>query len=155
MTEREMLQNRDEMLRKYEAKTAAQGYYFGFTMDGNLYMMETKTLHEVNNALKLDRASSARGGLLKIRVRFSKLDKVKAVHSGKAVKLGKVSVMNYADSYNAGEHFEHYVHELNGKTWVKDSVPFNVAGDIEINGKQIQIKYDGAELTNEKTLARA
>lgn len=146
---------REEMLTNYEGKTAAQGYIFGFTMDDKLYMMETKTLHEVNDSLKLDRASSARGGFCKIRVRFSKLDKVKAVNAGKAIKLGKISVMEYADKYNAGEHFEHHIHELNGKIWVKDSVPFNVAGDIEINGKQIQIKFDGAELTNERTLARA
>lgn len=147
--------NREEMLQKYEAKTAARGYVFGFQEGGNLYMMKTASLQAVNAALKLDVASSARGGYAKIRIRFSKLDKVKAIQSGKAVKLGKISVMDYADKYNAGEHFEHYIHELNGKVWVKDNVPFNVAGDIEINGEQIQIKFDGAELTNERTLARA
>lgn len=146
---------REEMLQNYEQKTAAQGYLFGFQEGEYLYMMETSSLQAVNTALKLDVASSARGGYAKIRVRFSKLDKVKAIQSGKAVKLGKISVMDYADKYNKGEHFERYIHELYGKVWVKDSVPFNVAGDIEINGKQIQIKFDGAELTNERTLARA
>ena len=58
--------------------------------------------------------------------------------------------------YNKGENFERVITELLiGETWVKDSVPFNVAGDIRWNGEEVQIKFDGAELTNEKTLARA
>ena len=38
--------------------------------------------------------------------------------------------------------------------WVKDSVPFNVAGDIELDGQQIQIKFDDADQTKEKILKR-
>ena len=59
------------------------------------------------------------------------------------------------EKYNKGECFERVITEtLTGETWVKDSVPFNVAGDITLNGEQVQIKFDGAELTNERTLMR-
>ena len=40
--------------------------------------------------------------------------------------------------------------------WEKDNVPFTEGGDIEINGKAFQIKYEKATFTNEKFLqARA
>lgn len=146
------LQTRDEMLQKYEAHSAADYYLFGFELDGELYCYKTSDLSDVNNALKLDRAASSKGGMLKIRIRFGSFDKARLAR--KSQKLGKISVMAYADKYNNGHHFEHYIHELNGKSWAPDSVPFNVAGDIEIDGKQVQIKFDGAELTNEKVLAR-
>lgn len=146
---------REDMINTYEGKTTAQGYIFGFEFSGDIYSVDTDSLQIVNDSLKLDKTSIARGGFSKIRVRFSKLDKIKLINSKKAVKVGAMNVMAYADKYNAGEHFEHYIHELHGKTWVKDSVPFNVAGDIEINGKQIQIKFDGATLTDERALARA
>ena len=38
--------------------------------------------------------------------------------------------------------------------WAKDSVPFFKAGDATINGEEVQIKLNGAELTNEKILHR-
>ena len=59
------------------------------------------------------------------------------------------------DKYNKGENFERIITELlTGETWVKDSVPFNVAGDIVVNGENIQIKFDGAEITNERLLKK-
>ena len=150
--ENNKLQTRDEMLQKYEAHSAADYYLFGFEYNGDLLCYRANSLQEVNNALKLDKAASSKGGMLKIRVRFGSFDKARL--ASKSQKLGKISVMAYADKYNNGHHFEHYIHELNGKSWAPDSVPFNVAGDIEIDGKQVQIKFYGAELTNEKVLAR-
>jgi hypothetical protein len=51
--------------------------------------------------------------------------------------------------------FEKVITEtFTNEKWVKDSVPFFVAGDATINGEQVQIKLNGAELTNEKILAR-
>ena len=41
-----------------------------------------------------------------------------------------------------------------GEKWAKDSVPFFVDGDATINGVKVQIKLNGAELTNEKILKR-
>ena len=38
--------------------------------------------------------------------------------------------------------------------WEKDNVPFWVQGDIEVNGKQIQIKLDSATLMNTKQIAK-
>ena len=145
---------RDEMIMNYEEKSAADLHLFGFPFKGDLYTYTTNDLNTVKEALKLSRAAMSKGGAQKIRVEFSKLLKTKLVATGKAVKVGTMSVMEYADKYNKGEHFERFIHELNGKTWVKDNVPFYKAGDIEINGKQVQIKLDGATLVTEPTLVK-
>ena len=142
---------REEMLTKYEALTAADAYIIGFEFNGSLYTYYTNTLDAIADRIVLDHASSKRGGTAKIRIRLDKWAKIRLAQ--KATNCGKISVMEYAGKYNVGEKFERYVTELNGKVWTKDNVPFWQAGDIEINGKQVQIKFDGAEITNEKTLA--
>lgn len=145
---------REEMISKYEAKSAATSHIFGFPFEGVLYSYETNDLSEIDEVFKLGRAAKSHGGAQKIKISFSKLTKKKLINNGKAIKLGTLDIMSYIDKYNNGEHFEHYIHEINGKTWVKDSIPFYVAGDIELNGKQVQIKFDGATLVSETTLVR-
>jgi hypothetical protein len=56
--------------------------------------------------------------------------------------------------YNKGEIFEKLITEMNGQTWTKDNADFWKDGDLTVNGKSFQIKYEKATFTNEKTLAR-
>lgn len=144
---------RNEMINRYNALSAAATYIVGFILNGMLYY--TLSEHIADEFLKLDRMSSKRGGWAKIRVRLSATDRKTLVECGKAVLIGAATLLDTEDKYNKGERFERIITEtLTGETWVKDSVPFNVAGDITLNGQQVQIKFDGAELTNEKILAR-
>ena len=144
---------RNEMIARYNALAVATAYIIGFVMNGSLYY--TMSAHIADEFLKLDRMSSKRGGWAKIRVKLSSADRKALVETGKATLLGSVDLLNTADKYNKGERFERIITEtLTGETWVKDSVPFNVAGDITLNGQEVQIKFDGAELTNERTLMR-
>lgn len=144
---------RNEMINRYNALSAAAAYIVGFILNGMLYY--TLSEHIADEFLKLDRMSSKRGGWAKIRVRLSATDRKTLVECGKAVLIGAATLLDTEDKYNKGERFERIITEtLTGEAWVKDSVPFNVAGDITLNGKQVQIKFDGAELTNEKILAR-
>ena len=144
---------RNEMIARYNALAVATAYIVGFVLDGLLYY--TMSTHIADEFLKLDRMSSKRGGWAKIRVKLTASDRKALVASGRAVLLGSASLLNTADKYNKGERFERVITEtLTGETWVKDSIPFNVAGDITLNGQEVQIKFDGAELTNEKMLMR-
>jgi hypothetical protein len=144
---------RNEMIARYNALAAATAYIVGFVLDGLLYY--TMSAHIADEFLKLDRMSSKRGGWAKIRVKLTASDRKGLVMGGKAVLIGSAELLNTTDKYNKGERFERIITEtLTGETWVKDSVPFNVAGDITLNGEEVQIKFDGAELTNEKTLMR-
>lgn len=144
---------RNEMIDRYNTLAVATAYIIGFILDGMLYY--TMSAHIADEFLKLDRMSSKRGGWTKIRVKLTSADRKALVECGKAVLIGSADLLNTADKYNKGERFERVITEtLTGETWVKDSVPFNVAGDITLNGQEVQIKFDGAELTNEKTLMR-
>lgn len=144
------MMNRDEMLRTYNAHSAADAYVLGFAFHGELFAIELPELPDA--VLKLDHASSKRGGQAKIRVRVAKAEKLALIAMGAAV-IGKVEDLEADPHHNRGENFERIVTELNGQRWTKDSVPFWVAGDLNLNGRELQIKLDGAELTNEKTLA--
>ena len=144
--------NRNEMINRYNALSASTAYIIGFVLNGLLYY--TMSAHIADQFLKYDRMSSKRGGWAKIRVRLSSADRKALVEYGKAVLIGSADLLADA-KYNKGECFERVITEtLTGEQWVKDSVPFNVAGDITLNGEQVQIKFDGAELTNEKMLMR-
>lgn len=145
---------REEMIRNYELHTAANYYQFGFEYKGNLYSYSTANLNDVDEALKFDRTSTERGGHAKIRIRFSAKMKACLIANRKAIKLGNIHLLDYADKWNKGEHFEHYIHDINGKEYRKNHVPFYQSGDIEINGKQVQLKYDAATLVEETTLNR-
>ena len=144
---------RNEMINRYNALAVATAYIIGFVLNGSLYY--TMSAHIADEFLKFDRMASSRGGWAKIRVRLSSADRKALVACGKAIMLGSASMLDTNDKYNKGERFERIITEtLTAETWVKDSVPFDVAGDITLNGEQVQIKFDGAELTNEKTLMR-
>ena len=144
---------RNEMIARYNALAVATAYIIGFVLNGMLYY--TKSEHIADNSLKMDRMSSKRGGWAKIRVKLSSADRKALVACGQAVMIGSANLLDTEDKYNKGERFERIITEtLTGETWVKDSIPFNVAGDITLNGEEVQIKFDGAELTNERTLMR-
>lgn len=141
---------REEMLQKYEAKTAAKAYIVGFTYNGKLCVVYLDNLDAIAESIKLDRAAKSHGGMVKLRLRLDKWAKAKLARKAMVYNL---DAMSYTDMKNRGNMFERFIHELNGKIWVKNSTPFWMAGDIELNGKQVQIKFDSAEITNEKTLA--
>jgi len=136
----------------YKAMSAAHIYALGFILNNLLYVAKL-TFEELRAYFKLDHTSAKRGGYAKIRIRLTAEDR--ALLSAKAEKIGTAAMLAEDPDHNKGENFERILTELwMGERWVKDSVPFWIAGDIRVNGEEIQIKFDGAELTNEKTLGR-
>ena len=141
-----------EMMTAYNARSAAHTYALGFVANGNLYATKL-SFAELSRYFKLDRASSKRGGFAKIRIKLTSADRAEL--SEIAELIGAESLLTADPAHNKGENFERELTERwTAETWVKDSVPFWVAGDIRVNGEEIQVKLDGAELTNERTLAR-
>ena len=141
-----------EMMNAYSARSAAHTYALGFTANGNLYAAKL-SFTELSRYFKLDRASSKRGGFAKIRIKLTSADRAEL--SLTAELIGAESLLTADPAHNKGENFERELTERwTAETWVKDSVPFWVKGDITVNGEEVQVKLDGAELTNERTLAR-
>ena len=140
------------MLATYHTNSAADEYWFGFVLNHMLYVVCGLSFDELAVTFKADRASSKRGGFLKIRIKATTA--ILATFADRAVCLGSEDLLNLA-GYNKGEAFEKIITERYiAEKWAKNSVPFWVDGDATINGKKVQIKLNGAELTNEKTLRK-
>ncbi len=142
----------NEMKTAYNARSAAHTYALGFVFEHRLYATKL-SFEELSAYFKADRASSKRGGFAKIRIKLTAEDRAKL--SAKAELLGAEDLLTKDPAHNKGENFERELTERwTAETWVKDSVPFWVKGDINVNGVEIQVKLDGAELTNEKILEK-
>ena len=136
----------------YNALSASHLYILGFMVQNILYytMMDFEKLA---GFMKMDRMSTAKGGWAKLRIKLTTAQKAELLKI--ATRCGTVEDLTAMEKYNKGENFERIITELlTGERWVKDSVPFNVAGDIVLNGENVQIKFDGAEITNERLLTK-
>ena len=142
----------NEMAIAYSKRSAAHKYALGFVYNGHLYVV-TLSFAELSRFFKLDRASSKRGGFAKIRIKLTSADRAEL--SLTAEDLGAEDLLTADPAHNKGENFERVLTERwTAEQWVKDSVPFWLKGDITVNGEEVQVKLDGAELTNERTLSR-
>lgn len=142
----------NEMATRYNERAGAHTYALGFVFGGSLYAQKL-SFEELSRFFKLDRASSKRGGFAKIRIKLTAKDRAEL--SATAELIGAEDLLMKDSAHNKGENFERELTERwTGESWVKDSVPFWVAGDIRVDGVEIQIKLDGAELTNEKILGK-
>ena len=142
----------ETMKSLYNMLSASHLYILGFVAQNILYyaMMDFETLAKY---MKMDRASSKRGGFAKLRIKLTREQKAELLRI--AIACGVPEDLTADSAYNKGENFERIITELlTPERWIKDSIPFNEAGDITLNGENVQIKFDGAEITNEKLLAR-
>ena len=144
--------SKQEMATMYERWSAAHKYILGFVCAGKLYYVML-TFAELARFFKLDRASSKRGGFAKIRIKLTAAECEELASC--AILLGTADLLEADAAHNKGENFERIITEkLTAERWVKDNKPFNECGDIRVNGEEIQVKLNNAELTNEKILGR-
>lgn len=134
------------MWNNYRAIAGAHTYILGFEYKKELYMVTRK---QVGQFLSYEQASRGQGMGLRLRMKVADRKRL----ANKGICLGSIDRLTET-AYNKGENFERLVHEYYGQVWEKDTRPFTECGDICVNGVEIQIKFDGATFTNEKTLAR-
>lgn len=135
------------MMKWYEKFSAADGYIIGFVMDKMLYMVEMERI--APRFLNVEEASRNQGDNLRLRLKKAQKQSL----AKKAICLGSADVLT-ADKYNKGELFEKVVTEYYGQEWEKDTIPFYMQGDINVNGRELQIKLDSATLANSKMLEK-
>lgn len=136
------------MIRNYRKYSAADSYIVGFTFDKMLYFVEMAEI--APRFLNVEEASRNQGENLRLRIKKNykqQLMKKNPVCLGPADRLT-------ADKYNKGEIFEKLVTEYFGQTWEKDTIPFWVQGDINLDGREVQIKLDSATLMNTKQIKK-
>ena len=135
------------MFETYEKFNKAEKYIIGFSHKGMVYMQMVDNLNL--DMITLESASKNQGVSLRFRP--------KAAHKAQmlleSICLGTMEML-IDTKYNKGEMFEKLITEYYGQEWVKDTVPFHKAGDINLNGVEIQIKFEKAAFCTSKTLER-
>jgi len=139
---------KETMIKNYRKNSAADEYIIGFVYASMLYFVKVNEI--MPRFLSVEQASRNQGENLRLRIKKAykeQLMKKNPICLGSADKL-------VADKYNKGEIFEKLVTEYYGQVWEKDTIPFWVQGDININGKEVQIKLDSATLMNTKQIEK-
>jgi len=136
------------MIKTYRQFSAADNYILGFVYEKMLYMVRVAEI--MPRYLNVEEASRNQGENLRLRL--------KKAHKAQLMKkapicLGSADCLN-DNKYNKGEIFEKLVTEYYGQEWKKDTIPFWVQGDINLNGEEVQIKLDSATLMNTKQMAK-
>ena len=140
----------DRMRRDYERFTAAEGYAIGFHIGDDVYcaMLDTIPRRFTRVQKECKRVGGGYGLYINVSTKKAKNELIK-----KAVKVGTMADLK--GQYNRGVMFEKLIYELNGQTFRgKDNVRFTEGGDIVINGKEIQVKYEHARICYDKTLTK-
>ena len=141
---------KETMIRNYRKFSAADSYILGFEYKHQIYMIEVNEI--MPRYMAVERESSKKGGARKLQLRLKKEHKEALIRKG-ATLIGNEDILN--GQYNKGIEFERIVSEMNGQTFRgKDNVGFWVAGDLNIEGREVQIKLNGAQIVVETTLER-
>lgn len=136
------------MIATYHANSAADEYWFGFTVDGNAYLVPNLPWETLVTFFKPDFTSHKKGHKFILRVKATADQCRELIPS--AILLGEASVLTRKVK-NAGDGLEIEITErFTAEQWVKhDSAPFFEKGDVRVNGKEVQVKLNGATLTTE------
>ena len=144
------------MVEKYDFYNYTHLYLIGIKWKKQVIacVMTSAILGEI---VKLDHASRGEG--YSIRFKPNKKTRLFILRNALATykicsveELERVAREEVGKQTNRGTAFEKLVTEYFGQEWHKDSTSFALAGDIELNGKSYQIKYEGGTFTNEKRL---
>lgn len=141
---------KETMIKNYRKFSAADAYILGFEYKHIIYMVIVDEI--MPRYMKVERESTKKGGKKKLQLRLCKQYKEQLLRKG-AIALGDESILNGA--YNKGVEFERLIfNRYNQEFRGKENIGFWKEGDIEIDGKQIQIKLNGAQIVVENTLLR-
>jgi len=144
--------NKNTMIKNYRTMDASDSTIMGFVYKHGVYMVEVP--HIMPRYMTAEREAIERGGVANLRLRLHKAHKEELIRKG-ATYIGTDTEI-YALAKNKGHAFERYVTEqVAGQHWEADNIPFYVQGDVNINGKEVQVKFEGATITTERALRNA
>ena len=139
---------KNTMIKWYRKKSASEKYILGYVVDKKLYFSMVDEI--MPRFLNVEQASRNQGDNLRLRLKKAYKN---SLMKKSPICLGSADCLNDS-KYNKGEIFEKLITEYFGQTWEKDTIPFWVQGDINLNGTEVQIKLDGATLMNTKQIEK-
>ena len=141
------------MIRNYRKNSGADAYIIGFVYNHKLYAISVNEI--APRFQKVERASSKNGGGLKLQLRLNNQYKKQLISKGAELLGDEEIVYNHPVYKNKGVAFECFISEKNNIPYRgKDTVPFYVDGDLTVDGVSYQIKFEGAQIVEERTLNR-
>ncbi len=138
---------KENAIRYYRKFSAADAYIIGFEYKHDVYVAVVDEL--MPRYLRVEREASSKGGKEKLQLRLVNAHKEQLIRKG-AIKVDYTIVKGYN-----GRAFEAWVYEQAGKANEfrgNDHIGFWVEGDININGVEYQVKFDGAQVVVFETL---
>jgi hypothetical protein len=139
------------MIKNYRKFSGAESYIIGFIYKHQLYMIKVAEI--MPRYMSVQHSSSKTGRVPKLQLTINNSHKEQMIRKG-AICLGSEDLV-VCDDLNKGFAFERLVSEYYGIEYRgQDNVGFWVGGDLEVDGEQIQIKFQNAQIVSEKTLER-
>ena len=140
---------KENAIHYYRKFSGADAYILGFVYKHDLYCI---TVDEIMpRFMRVEKSSSKKGGHEKLQFRLNNALKEQLIRKG-AEKIGTETNLLEIPG-NKGVSFERMIYRMNGQEpRPKDSIRFDKGGDININGIEYQIKLDGAQIVEFRTL---
>ena len=144
--------NKTTMIKNYRNMDASDYTIMGFVYKHNVYMISLKRI--APRYMAVEQESHKHGGCNTLRLRLCNAYKEELIRKG--AELIGTDTEIYSLAKNKGHAFERYITEtVANQHWVADNIPFYVQGDVNINGQEVQVKFEGATITTERTLRNA
>lgn len=136
---------KENAIRYYRKFSAADGYIIGFEYKKENYFAIVDEL--MPRWLRIEHEASSKGGKEKLQLRLLN------EHMEELIRKGAKKFEFVPDVENLGVALEREIYRMNGQeVREKDSIGFWVSGDITIDGKEYQVKRNGAQIVTMLTL---
>ena len=139
------------MIRQYRRFSGADGYIVGFEYKKNIYIIEVNEL--MPRWMRIAHSSSKTGRQPKLQMGLKNVHKEQLIRKG-AIMIYTAEEFKQFEGSNKGWKLETAVMNYFGieNTKGQDNEKFSNCGDMELNGKQLQIKFQNEQVVAEKTL---
>ena len=132
-------------IRYYRKFSGAQGYILGFTYKKKNYMAIVDEI--MPRFIRVEKEASKKGGKEKLQLRLTNQ------HMEQLIRKGAIEIDYEITNGNNGRNFEMWVQRYFGQVardWDNDG--FWVGGDVNVDGIEYQIKFNGAQIVTFDTL---
>lgn len=139
---------KENAIRYYRKFSAADAYIVGFVYKKEVYVATVKEL--MPRWIRVEHEASSKGGKEKLQLRL------RNEHKEQLIRKGATKVDYKVVKGKNGRAFEKWVYEQAGKAdeyrGDGDHIGFWVEGDINIDGIEYQVKFEGAQIVVFETL---
>ena len=132
-------------IRYYRKFSGADAYVIGFVYKKKCYMAIVEEI--MPRFIRVEKSSSKKGSKEKLQLRLTN------EHMEQLIRKGAIEIDYEVTNGNNGRNFEMWVQNYFGQTareWDNDG--FWVGGDVNVDGIEYQIKFNGAQIVTFDTL---